>query len=75
MVSRCAWILQSRALPLRTSWQGIASFCAEASVVEEPDAEKSHAGIRAKGCRAIGLPYCDQVNNILLVQFCVTRAT
>jgi len=34
---------------MRTSLQGIASFCAEASVAEEPGAEKPYAGICAGG--------------------------
>ncbi|MFZ1978823.1 MAG: hypothetical protein WAV76_12790 [Bacteroidota bacterium] len=37
-------------IPMRTSLQGIAKkIYAEASVVEDPSAEKPHAGIRAGG--------------------------
>jgi hypothetical protein len=35
------------------------SFYAEASVAEEPGAEKPHAGIRAGGVERSG-PYCDK---------------
>ena len=42
---------------MRTSLQGIAKkIYAEASVAEEPGAEKLHAGICAGGRRAIGVP-------------------